>query len=133
MNCNETVKTFISLVPSVFAAQPNPGCDLSQYKPSPGLSAAERAGISRSRMDRRTANNCAPVHQCATDSRGAELAARKAAEVDRAGAGTCAGVRNHQRASALLEAADAPLKELGIALTPEVVEREKWNAFGTRR
>ena len=32
------------LVPSVFAAQPNPGCDLSQYKPSPGLSAAERAG-----------------------------------------------------------------------------------------
>ena len=23
----------------------------------------------------------------------------------------------------------APLKELGVALTPEVVEREKWNAF----
>ena len=23
----------------------------------------------------------------------------------------------------------APLKELGVALTPEVIEREKWNAF----
>lgn len=118
---------FTSIVWTASAAQ----CDLSQYKAQPGLEAAQRGDAieitwagERGEQLRASfaAHDGQPVVQ--------ELAARKAS-----GKWITLGrnlVPEYQVATGrrrLSEQQMAPLRELGIALTPDVVEREQWNAF----
>jgi hypothetical protein len=113
------------------AAAPELNCDLAGYKAQDGLKAQMRAGLlevtwqgERHEQLRAvfTIRDRQPVVQ--------ELAVRKDGGNWIALAGNLtpefqitSGVRR------LSEQQIAPLKELGVALTPEVVEREKWNAF----
>jgi hypothetical protein len=119
------------LVPSVFAAQPN-GCDLSQYKSSPGLSAAERGGSLEVVWTGERGEQLRAAFSL-RDGKPAveELAARKAAAgkwivLGRSLAPEYQVTTGRRRLS---EQQMEPLRELGVSLTPEVVEREQWNAF----
>jgi hypothetical protein len=116
---------------TAFAAGQELNCDLGGYKPQDGLKAQLRAGALEfnwqgERRDQLRASftirDGQPVVQ--------ELAARKnggnwivlgqnlTPEFE-----LTSGVRR------LSQQQIAPLKELGVELTPEVIEREKWNAF----
>lgn len=106
-------------------------CDLSAYKPAAGLKAEMRNGALEVSWDG------APGQQL------------RAAFVVRNGQPSIAELLAHKTGGAwislgrnlvpefqvtsgkrrLSEQQMAPLRQLGIALTPEVVEREKWNAF----
>ena len=107
-------------------------CDLSAYKPQPGLTAANRAGVldvtwngerGESLRAAFTIRNGQPLVS--------ELAARKSAgswivlgrdlspEFE-----ITSGVRRLSQ-----QQIDPLVNELHVAITPEVVEREKWNAF----
>jgi hypothetical protein len=106
-------------------------CDISGYKAQDGLKAQMRAGLlevtwqGAPREQLRavfTIRDGQPVVQ--------ELAARKEAGRWIVLGGNLSpefqitsGIRR------LSQQQIAPLKELGVALTPEVIEREKWNAF----
>ncbi|MDZ4800861.1 MAG: hypothetical protein SGI92_22100 [Bryobacteraceae bacterium] len=106
-------------------------CDLANYKPRDGLRAQMRSGLLELTWqgERReqlravfTIRDGQPVVQ--------ELAARKEGGKWLILGGNLSpefqitsGMRR------LSQQQVGPLKELGIALTPEVVEREKWNAF----
>lgn len=123
-----SIVSFVALAPIMAAGQ---NCDLSGYKPAEGLRASNAAsGITlewtgENRESLRagfTIDSGAPVVR--------ELAARNAAGVWtvlgrdlKPEFEVTSGVRR------LSEQQMAPLRELGIALTPEVVDREKWNAF----
>ena len=113
------------------AANAQLNCDLAGYKPLNGLKAQMRAGLlevtwqgERQEQLRAvfTIRDRQPVVQ--------ELAARKEGGTWMV-LGTnltpefqvTSGVRR------LSQQQIAPLKELGVALTPAVIEREKWNAF----
>ncbi len=106
-------------------------CDLAGYKPLNGLKAQMRAGLlevtwqgERQEQLRAvfTIRDRQPVVQ--------ELAARK-----EGGAWIVLGTNltpEFQVTSGVRRLSQqqiAPLKELGVALTPAVIEREKWNAF----
>ncbi|HEY3936944.1 MAG TPA: hypothetical protein VGL97_05915, partial [Bryobacteraceae bacterium] len=106
-------------------------CDFSQYKPSDGLTANQKGGEVQvlwlgERGDQLRAGFAIRDNQPVVR----ELAARKAA-----GSWMVLGndlapefqVTSGRRR--LSEQQMAPLRELKIALTPEVVEREQWNAF----
>lgn len=113
------------------AANPELNCDLAGYKAQDGLKVQMRAGLLEVTWlgERReqlravfTIRDRQPVVQ--------ELAVRKEGGGWIALAGNLSpefqitsGVRR------LSQQQIAPLKELGAALTPEVIEREKWNAF----
>ena len=113
------------------AANAQLNCDLAGYKPLNGLKAQMRAGLLEVTWqgERReplravfTIRDRQPVVQ--------ELAARK-----EGGAWTVLGTNltpEFQVTSGVRRLSQqqiAPLKELGVALTPAVIEREKWNAF----
>ena len=126
------VSTFVcwAAAGAVFAAGQTP-CDLTEYKPLEGVKAEQRQGVlevtwlgergEQLRASFSIRDGQPIVH---------ELAARKGS-----GAWTVLGrdvvpefeVTSGKRR--LSEQQMAPLRELKIALTPEVVEREKWNAF----
>lgn len=114
-----------------YALSQNVSCDLTGYKPSDGLRAEQRQGIltvtwQGERGDQLraafTIRDGQPVVH--------ELSARKGA-----GAWITLGrdvipefeITTGKRR--LSEQQMAPLRELGIAFTPELVNREKWNAF----
>lgn len=126
------ISTFVcwAAAGAAFALGQNP-CDLSEYKPLEGIKAEQRLGVlevtwlgERGEQLRAsfTIRDGQPIVH--------ELAARKGA-----GAWIVLGrdvvpefeVTSGKRR--LSEQQMAPLRELKIALTPEVVEREKWNAF----
>jgi hypothetical protein len=106
-------------------------CDLSAYKATDGLKAATSGGVLTLEW---SGENREPLRAAFAIEGGVpvvrELAARNAKgawlvlgrelkpEFD-----VTSGVRR------LSEQQMQPMRELGIALTPEVVEREKWNAF----
>ena len=113
------------------AANAQLNCDLAGYKPLNGLKAQMRAGLlevtwqgERQEQLRAvfTIRDRQPVVQ--------ELAARK-----EGGAWMVLGTNltpEFQVTSGVRRLSQqqiAPLKELGVALTPAVIEREKWNAF----
>ena len=113
------------------AANAQLNCDLAGYKPLNGLKAQMRAGLLEVTWqgERReqlravfTIRDRQPVVQ--------ELAARK-----EGGAWIVLGTNltpEFQVTSGVRRLSQqqiAPLKELGVALTPAVIEREKWNAF----
>ena len=113
------------------AANAQLNCDLAGYKPLNGLKAQMRAGLlevtwqgERQEQLRAvfTIRDRQPVVQ--------ELAARK-----EGGAWIVLGTNltpEFQVTSGVRRLSQqqiAPLKELGVALTPAVIEREKWNAF----
>jgi hypothetical protein len=113
------------------AADPALNCDLAAYKPQDGLKAQMRAGLLEvtwqgERREQLRAvfavRDRQPVVQ--------ELAVRKDSGNWIVLGGNLSpefqitsGVRR------LSQQQIAPLRELGVALTPEVIEREKWNAF----
>lgn len=119
------------LLASLSAAAADLTCDLSAYRAQEGLKAQLNAGLleltwqgERQEQLRAafTIHDNQPVVQ--------ELAARKPGGKWvilgtnlRPEFQITSGVRR------LSQQQIAPLKELGIALTPEVIEREKWNAF----
>ena len=117
-----------------FAAPPEFTCDLTGYKQQDGLTAQLRGGVLEVTWqgERReqlragfTIRDGKPVVQ--------EIAARKdggpwivlgqnlSPEFE-----ITSGIRR------LSQQQISPLRQLGVSLTPDVVEREKWNAFGTR-
>jgi len=113
------------------AAQAAPACDLTRYKSAPGREVNQRDGVveiawtgERSEQLRAsfTIQNGQPVI--------AELAARKPS-----GKWIVLGKNltpEYQIATGkrrLSEQQMAPLRELGVPLTPDVVNREQWNAF----
>ncbi len=118
------------LAPALASAQQT-ACDLSGYKAADGLRAEKSAGGVAFEW---TGENAEPLRAVLAIENGVpmvrELAARKNGgswavlgrdlkpEFD-----VTTGVRR------LSEQQMAPLRELGVALTPDVVEREKWNAF----
>jgi len=118
----------ILLMPTAEAAL---NCDLSQYKSAPGLEATERADAlelawtgERGEQLRAafTIRNGQPVIQ--------QLAARK--NGDKWIVLGTSLTPEYQVATGkrrLSEQQMAPLRELGIALTPDVVAREEWYAF----
>jgi hypothetical protein len=106
-------------------------CDLSAYKAQDGLKAEIRAGALELNWhgERReqlrasfTIREAQPLVR--------ELAARSAAgNWVTLGQNLSPEFQVTSGVRRLSQQQIAPLKELGIALTPEVVEREKWNAF----
>src|SRR4051812_31473205 len=127
------MKRFLIVLFSSFsiAAAADMSCDLAGYKSQDGLKAQMRAGLLEVTWqgERReqlravfTIRDRQPVVQ--------ELAVRKEAGGWIALAGNLSP--EFQITSGVRRLSDqqiAPLKELDIALTPEVIEREKWNAF----
>ena len=125
-------RLLIALLASISMRAAAPGdCDLSAYKPQEGLKAESRAGLLEVTWqgERReqlravfTIRNRQPlVRELAVRKAGGPwivLGANLSPEFQ-----VTSGVRR------LSQQQIAPLKELGIALTPEVIEREKWNAF----
>src|SRR3954453_15044963 len=113
------------------AADSAMNCDLAGYKAQDGLKAQMRGGLLEvtwqgERREQLRAvfsiRDGQPVVQ--------ELAVRKDGAAWIALAGTLSP--EFQITSGVRRLSDqqiAPLKELGVALTPEVIEREKWNAF----
>ena len=125
-------RLLIALLASISMRAAAPGdCDLSAYKPQEGLKAESRAGLLEVTWqgERReqlravfTIRHRQPlVRELAVRKAGGPwivLGANLSPEFQ-----VTSGVRR------LSQQQIAPLKELGIALTPEVIEREKWNAF----
>lgn len=125
-----TPLVFTAALPLAIQAQ-NISCDLSGYKAADGLRAANSAGAITLEW---TGENREPLRAAFAIEAGTpvvrELAARNAKgswivlgrdlkpEFD-----VTSGIRR------LSEQQMAPLRELGVKLTPDVVEREKWNAF----
>jgi hypothetical protein len=128
---NSRLPKTLSILLLATAAQAALTCDLSQYKSAPGLEATARGDTvevawtgERGEQLRAsfTLRNGQPVVQ--------ELAARKSG-----GKWITLGTNltpEYQVATGkrrLSEQQMAPLRELGIAFTPDVVNREQWNAF----
>ncbi len=123
-----TTKLALFFLPVLAVAQ----CDLTAYKPGPGLTATQSPGglavtWTGERSEQLRAvfaiRSGQPVVQ--------ELAIRKTptAKWTILGNGLTPEFQVTTGKRRLSEQQMAPLRELGIALTPEVVEREKWFAF----
>ena len=128
---NSPLHNALSILLLASAAQAALTCDLSQYKSAPGLEATQRGdAIELSWTGERgeqlrasfTLRNGQPVVQ--------ELAAHKSgAKWITLGTNLTPEYQVATGKRRLSEQQMAPLRELGIAFTPDVVNREQWNAF----
>ena len=116
---------------TALAAGQSVNCDLGGYKAQDGLKAQMRAGALELTWRGERQNNCAPPSRFGTDSRWSRSwpCARAAASWIVLGQNLTPEFELTSGVRRLSEQQMAPLRELGVALTPEVIEREKWNAF----
>ena len=128
---NRFLITFFSGLSIAAAVPAEFNCDLSGYKAQDGLKAQMRAGALEVTWQGERREQLRAVFSI-RDSQPVvqELAVRKESGAWILLGGNLSpefqitsGVRR------LSQQQVAPLKELGVALTPEVIEREKWNAF----
>ena len=108
----------------------NANCDLHNYKPQEGLKAVANDGVLELAWDGRKGEQ---LRASFTIREGhptvSELAARKSGKWIILGRNLTPEYQvttGHRRLS---EQQMAPLRKLGVQFTPEVVDREKWNAF----
>src|SRR5947209_11909468 len=105
-------------------------CDLHNYKPQEGLRAVVNDGVLELSWDGTTGEQL----RASFTIRGgrptvAELAARKNGKWIILGRDLTPEFQVISGNRRLSEQQMAPLRKLGVQFTPEVVDREKWNAF----
>lgn len=114
-----------------FALAQDLSCDLAAYRPQAGLTVGVRSGTLEVNWDGERGEQLRAAFALrAGQPMVRELAARK-----RSGRWVVLGENLSPEfeitsgVRRLSEQQAAPLRELGVQLTPEVIEREKWNAF----
>jgi hypothetical protein len=119
-----------ALLPFTALAQTSP-CDLSAYQASDGLKAAMREGALEVTWSGERGHELRAVFAVASGAPVIrDLAARKGSgEWVVLGSGLSPEYEITSGRRRISEQQMAPLRQLGVQLTPEVVNREKWNAF----
>ncbi|MGH9667533.1 MAG: hypothetical protein ACRD9L_24190 [Bryobacteraceae bacterium] len=126
-----TLQFFGMILCAALAAGQSLNCDLKEYKPLDGLRAAVHDGV----LEFTWRGERNEELRAEFLLRGGQPVVHEIAARTSGGKWTVLGrelIPEYQVTSGkrrLSEQQMAPLRKLGIALTPEVVDREKWNAF----